>query len=89
MAAVGLSGVASVIAGLIAWGARGERRALFAEFNTVRAEIKTLRAELTAGLAEAENRFFQRVNGSYIRKELHNDMVARIDRIENRVEDLE
>ena len=67
--------MASGVVSLIAWG--------------LRAEVKTLRTELRAGLAEAENRFFQRVNGSYVRKELHNEMAARIDRIENKVDELE
>ena len=59
------------------------------KIETVRAELATLRAEQVAGLAAAENRFFERVNGNYIRKELHNEMVARVDRVENRVENLE
>ena len=73
--AAGFSFLASGVMSLIAWG--------------LRSEVGMLRTELRAGLAEAENKFFARVNGNYIRKELHNDMVARIDRIENRVEDLE
>lgn len=73
--AAAASFVASGVVSLIAWG--------------LRSEVATLRTELRAGLAEAENRFFQRVNGSYIRKELHNEMVARIDRIENKVDELE
>jgi ribosomal protein L29 len=59
------------------------------KIDTVRAELATLRAEQLAGLAAAENRFFERVNGNYIRKELHNEMVARVDRIENKVDELE
>lgn len=73
--AAAASFVASGVVSLVAWG--------------LRSEVATLRTELRAGLAEAENRFFQRVNGSYIRKELHNEMVARIDRIENKVDELE
>ena len=75
LVAAAASFVASGVVSLIAWG--------------LRSEVATLRTELRAGLAEAENRFFQRVNGSYIRKELHNEMVARIDRIENKVDELE
>jgi hypothetical protein len=40
-------------------------------------------------LAEAEIRFYQRVNGNYVRKELHSELTARLDRVESRVDDLE
>lgn len=73
--ATGISALASAIAGLVAWGLKGE--------------VSAMRNEVRASLAEAENRFFQRVNGNYVRKELHTEMVARVDRIESRVDDLE
>ena len=73
--AAGVSILSSIIVGLIAWG--------------VRNEMSTLRAEFRAAIAEAGNTFYELVNGKYVRKELHNEMTARIDRIENRVEDLE
>jgi hypothetical protein len=75
IAAAGVSVAASGIGALLVWGVKGE--------------IKTLRTELRAGLAEAENRFFQRINGSYTRKDLHADLVARVDRIETKVDELE
>ena len=73
--AAGISVVTSGGVGLIVWG--------------LKTEVAKLRTEMRAELAEAENRFFQRVNGTYVRKELHGELVARIDRIENRIEDLE
>ena len=59
------------------------------QIGTVRAELNTLRAEQKAELAAAELRFFDRVNSKYTRTELHNDLIARVDRVENRVENLE
>lgn len=52
----------------------------------LRAEVKSLRTEVALGLAEAENRFFLRVNGNYVRKELYAEMHERIGRIEDRIE---
>jgi hypothetical protein len=73
--AAGVSALASGAAGLFVWG--------------LKAEVAALRTEIRASLAETENRFFQRVNGNYVRKELYGDLTARVDRIESRVDDLE
>jgi len=77
----GISAGTSIIFSLIAWGLRGEVKSL-------RNEIQLARSGMQTEIAQAENRFYQRVNGNYVRKELHSELTARVDRVESRVDDL-
>lgn len=70
----GVSLLANVIMAIVAWGWR--------------AEIATIRAEMRAGLAEALASFWRELNGSYIKRDLYNTLVSRVDALENRVNDL-
>jgi ribulose kinase len=78
-AAVSLLG--ALIMALVAWGWR-------AEMATHRADMGTLRAETRASLAEAANEFYRRVNGNYVKKEVYHGLVARVDELAGRVEDI-
>ena len=86
--AAGISALASLVVGLVAWGWRGEIATLRAEMGTVRAEMGTLRAEMRAAIAESVNAFYLQINGSYTKSGLHNALAARVDGIENRVNDM-
>jgi hypothetical protein len=79
--AAGVSLLGSIIVALVAWGWR-------AEIGTLRAEMNTLKAEMRASIAESVNSFYQQVNGSYIKRDLYNTLLARVDNIENRVNEL-
>lgn len=68
----GLSIVSSTVTGLLVWGLRGE--------------VGTIKEKIRADLAEQENRIITRINGTYTRTPIHQDLVARVDRIENRVD---
>lgn len=71
--AAGISLLGSIVVGLIAHGWRSE--------------IATLRAELRASIAESGLAFYAQVNGNYIKKDLFNTLVGRVDGIEQRVND--
>lgn len=70
-----ISVLASIIVGVIAWG--------------VKAELKSVRSDFTANMAQAELRIIKGINGTYTRTPVFQDLVARVDRIEDRVGDLE
>lgn len=70
-----LMALLNVIIGLAVWG--------------LRSEIALLRMEMRAQLAEAENKFFLRVNGSYVKREIHAELSARVEDLKNRMEDIE
>jgi hypothetical protein len=72
--ATGAAILVSAVSGLIAWGVRGQ--------------IGTLQEKFRADLAEQENRIIARINGTYTRTPLHMDLVARVDRIEGRVDEI-
>ena len=59
-----------------------------AEIATLRAEMATLKAEMRASIAESANSFFLQVNGNYVKKELHNALISRVDGLEIRVNDI-
>lgn len=82
LAVAGLSVLASLLTGLVVWGNRGQ-------VNTVHQTMKTMRQEFRANMAEAELRIIKGINGTYTRTPLHNELVARVDRIESRVDELE
>lgn len=73
IAAAAVSLLGSIIVGLVAWGGRSE--------------IATLRAEVRASIAEAGLAFYSQVNGNYVKKELFNTLVGRVDGVEQRVND--
>lgn len=76
----GISMLGSIIMALVAWGWR-------AEIATLRADMATLKAEMRAAIAESVNAFYLQINGSYIKKDLFNTLVGRVDGIEQRVND--
>ncbi|MGD0497543.1 MAG: hypothetical protein ABSC23_03805 [Bryobacteraceae bacterium] len=101
LVAAGISILASGIAGLIAWGLKGEVSTLRAENETLRTEVRgdvalfrsdmaTLRAEVRASIAEGANAFFVRVNGAYVKKDVcravHTATEDRLIKIEQSVE---
>lgn len=80
-------------------GMRGEVQLVRSEMQTelanvrgdvqsTRSEVQLVRSEMQTELAQAEVRFYQRVNGNYVRREIHQDLVSRVDRVESRVDDL-
>jgi cell division protein FtsB len=84
----GIAALAALLGGLAAWGAKGQVETLRAEMGTLRAEIGTLRAEMGEAIAKAGLEFYRQVNGTYARTKSLNDLTARVDGIENRVNDL-
>ena len=52
-----LSCLFSLMVGLISWG--------------IRNQVKALRTEMQLDLAKAELRFYERINGAYVKKESH------------------
>jgi hypothetical protein len=79
--ATGAAVLSSVVVGLIAWGNRGQ-------VATLQQTIETLRQEFGKNMAEAELRIIRGINGTYTRTPLHMDLVARVDRIEGRVDEI-
>lgn len=79
--AAGVSLLGSVIVALVAWGWRSE-------IGMLRESMATLKAETRAAIAESANDFYRQVNGSYVKKELHNTLAARVDSVENRINDM-
>lgn len=79
--AAALSLFGSVVMALVSWGGR-------AEIALMRSEMATLKAEMRASIAESANTFYLSINGSYTKKDLYNTLVARVDGIENRVNDM-
>lgn len=79
--------VGSTIVGLVGWGARAEVRVLRAEMALGAEKMETLKAEIRASIAESVNAFYKQVNGNYIRKELFNALVDRINGLEVRIND--
>lgn len=77
----GVSLLGNIIVGLVAWGWR-------AEISTLRAEMATMRAEMRASIAESANEFFRQINGNYVKKEVYNTLIARVDGLDGRVNDL-
>ena len=59
-----------ILFGLVIWG--------------MKAELRLLRAETKLALAEAENRFYLRINGSYVKKEIYDALNQRVMRVEDR-----
>ena len=84
--------VGSAVVGLVVWGARAQVSNLRAEIRADRElsaqEFETLRAEVRAGIAESGARFFAQVNGNYVKRDLYNTLLARVDGLEGRVNDL-
>ena len=81
MLAAGISLLGSIIMALVAWGWR-------AEIATLRANMETLRADMRASIAESVNAFYDRINGSYTKRDLYNTLLARVDGLENRFNDM-
>jgi hypothetical protein len=73
--ATGAAILSSAVAGLMAWGLRGE--------------VGRLQEKFRADLAEQENRIIARINGTYTRTPMHQELVARVDRIESRVDEID
>lgn len=61
----------SGVVGLIGWG--------------VKNEVKLLRAEMKGELATAELRFYEKVNGNYVKKEIATQLRQDFDNLEARV----
>ncbi len=74
--------LSTLITGLVAWGFKNQVAVL-------EQKIETVRQEFHAELEKAGNAFYARVNGNYVRTGALNDLKERVDRIENRVDDLE
>ena len=94
-----ISLLGTIILGLIAWGLHAEVAALRAhtslqvakpqgDIATLRANMETARAEVRAQIAEAINNFYRELNGTYIRRELYNTLVGKVEGLENRVNDI-
>jgi hypothetical protein len=81
IAAAAISLFGSIIVGLVVWGWKSE-------LSTLRAEMLALKADMRASIAESVNSFYLQINGSYTKKDLHNTLVARVDSVENRVNEL-
>ena len=80
IAAAGVSLLGSIVVGLVAWGWK-------AEIGTLRAEAGMHQAEMRARIAESVNAFYIQINGNYVKKELYNTLVGRMDGLEQRVND--
>jgi hypothetical protein len=64
------TGLVNKVAGLVAWGWRGEIGTLCAEIGTIHAQMETLRPEIRASIAEASAELYRQVNGAYTKRDL-------------------
>jgi hypothetical protein len=74
-----VSSLGSLFVGLIVFGLRKQ-------VEVIDQKIETVRQEFHGKLAEAGNEFYTKVNGNYLRKDLFNQLDARVNRIESKVD---
>lgn len=72
--------VVSLITSLVVWGVKSE-------ITNLQQKIETFRQEVRADITGAELRFSDRINGSYVRKELYGELHARFAALEQKVDD--
>ncbi len=54
--------------------------------SNIRQSVRALRSEMDAKFAESALQFYQRVNGTYVRADLHNDLKDRVARLEGNLD---
>lgn len=77
--AAGISCLFTGVTALIAWGLRNQ-------VSAQSAQVSALRSEMQLELAQAELRFYTRINGSYAKKEVIEALRADIERLEKRLD---
>lgn len=74
------------IAAIFSWASRAEARAAKAQIELLRLQIELLGTKTELMMSKAENRFFERINGSYVKKEVFDkaveDLKVRVDNID-------
>jgi len=70
-------------------GEEAKHISYLSKLDDLGAKIELARAEFHNELAEAENRFYQRINGNYVRKEVCGELFTRVEQLESKVDELE